>query len=214
MCKLIARDYMGSHRFRNTRIPSDVLRMEHHVIRMRTIYAWLSRHALKLWSGFVGRWWQCLQRTNLQLKKTLLESWHKLQLEDFLGCLGASIACIGVGRTGRLLGNDCIKDIPESAVWSLKRWQIETSRFGMLSSEWRELTMTLTCCSSLRCLQDLRRDKLLRWTLRLMATCTTEGITSPMVSIRGGLHLWWPILRQPRRSSLTLLSVRSLVRRM
>jgi hypothetical protein len=49
----IASDYGGSHRFRNARLPYDALRMEHHVIRMRTIYASLSRHALKLWAGFV-----------------------------------------------------------------------------------------------------------------------------------------------------------------
>jgi hypothetical protein len=33
-----------------------------------------------------------------------------------IGFLGASIGCIGVGRTVHLLGKDCTKDIPESAV--------------------------------------------------------------------------------------------------
>jgi hypothetical protein len=36
MCSLIAWDYMGSHRFRNARLPSNTLRMEHHVIQLRT----------------------------------------------------------------------------------------------------------------------------------------------------------------------------------
>jgi hypothetical protein len=76
MFKLIAWDYMGSHRFNNARLPSSALRMEHHVIRMRIVYAWLGRYALKPWSGFVGRWWQCWERTTCepQINKTLLES--------------------------------------------------------------------------------------------------------------------------------------------
>jgi hypothetical protein len=39
-----------------------------------------------------------------------------MQQEDFLGCLGAPIACIGVTRTAHLLGKDRKKDIPKSAV--------------------------------------------------------------------------------------------------
>jgi hypothetical protein len=35
----IARDYMGSHPFRNARLLYGALRMEHHVIRVRTNYA-------------------------------------------------------------------------------------------------------------------------------------------------------------------------------
>jgi hypothetical protein len=64
---------------------------------------------------------------------------RKMQVEDFLGCLGASIACIEVGRTARLLGKDCTKDTVECAVSYFKRWQIRISGFGMHSSEWREL---------------------------------------------------------------------------
>jgi hypothetical protein len=45
-----------------------------------------------------------------------LKSWHKMQQEYFLGCLGASIACIGVGRIARLFGKDYTKDISETAV--------------------------------------------------------------------------------------------------
>jgi hypothetical protein len=131
-----AQDYMSSHWFRNARLPSGALCMEHRVIQMRTTYAWLSQHALKPWADIVGRWWQCLKRTTCehQMNKTLLVSWHK-QLDDFLGCLEALISCIGVGRTARLLCKVCTKDILESAVSYLKRWQIRTSRFGMLSSE-------------------------------------------------------------------------------
>jgi hypothetical protein len=50
------------------------------------------------------------------MNKTLLESLHKMQQEDFLGCLGASITCIEVERTANLLGKDYAKDIPKSAV--------------------------------------------------------------------------------------------------
>jgi hypothetical protein len=50
------------------------------------------------------------------MNKTLLESWHKMQLEDFLGCFGVSIACIGLGRIAHLLGRDCTKVISESVV--------------------------------------------------------------------------------------------------
>jgi hypothetical protein len=89
----IARDYMGSHRFRNAWPPYGALHMDHHVIRMRTIYTWLSRHVLKPWAGFAWPWWLCLERTicELELNKTLLE--------DFPGCLGVSIACTWLGRT-------------------------------------------------------------------------------------------------------------------
>jgi hypothetical protein len=47
-CSLIARDYMGSHRFRGTQLLGGALCMEHLVIPMRTTYAWQSPHALKL----------------------------------------------------------------------------------------------------------------------------------------------------------------------
>jgi hypothetical protein len=160
----IARDYIGSHWFRHAWLPYDALRMEHHVIQMRTIYTRLSQHALKPWEGFVRRWWQCLERTicEPQLNKTPLESWHIMQLEDSLGCLGVSITCTRLGRTAHLIGRDCTEVTPENAVWYLKQWQIKTSGFGILSSEWCELTMTSTCCSALLCLPDWRRDKLLR----------------------------------------------------
>jgi hypothetical protein len=49
-------------------------------------------------------------------EQTLLESWHEMQQEDFTGSLGASIACIGIGRTAHLPDKDYTKDIPESAV--------------------------------------------------------------------------------------------------
>jgi hypothetical protein len=43
------------------------------------------------------------------MKKTLPKSLHKMQREDFLGCLVALIACIGLGRIARLLGKGCTK---------------------------------------------------------------------------------------------------------
>ena len=39
-----------------------------------------------------------------------------MQREDFLGCLEASIACTGHGRTVRLLGKVCTKGITDTAV--------------------------------------------------------------------------------------------------
>jgi hypothetical protein len=80
MCKKNYTGLWGSHRFRNARLTYGALPMEHHVIRMRTIYALLSRHALKPWEGFVGQLWQCLKKTicELKLNKTQLELWHKM----------------------------------------------------------------------------------------------------------------------------------------
>jgi hypothetical protein len=86
--------------------------------------------------------------------------------------------------------------------------------FGMLSLGWRKHTMTSMCYSALWCLQDWRRDTLRQLTLKSMAALTTKGTTSPMVSIRSGLHLWRPFPIQVRRRDLTLLCVRRLVRRM
>jgi hypothetical protein len=45
-----------------------------------------------------------------------LESWYRMQPEDFLGCLGVSFACTRLGRTAHLIGRDCTKVTPESAV--------------------------------------------------------------------------------------------------
>jgi hypothetical protein len=41
---------------------------------------------------------------------------HKMQFEDFLGCLVAPIACIRLGRIARLLGKGCTKAAIENAV--------------------------------------------------------------------------------------------------
>jgi hypothetical protein len=43
------------------------------------------------------------------MTKTQPESLHKMQREDFLGCLVASIACIGLGRIACFLGKGCTK---------------------------------------------------------------------------------------------------------
>jgi hypothetical protein len=124
------------------------------------------------------------------MNKTLLESCHGMEQDAFLGCLRASVVCIELGRTAHLLGMGCTRVILKSAVWYLKLWQIMTSGFGMLSSGWGELTMISMCCSDLLCLQDWLEDMLRQLNLRSMATLTTKGTTSMIVSIRNGLHLW------------------------
>jgi hypothetical protein len=43
------------------------------------------------------------------MKKTQPKSLHKMQREDFLGCLVASIVCIEFRRIARLLGKVCTK---------------------------------------------------------------------------------------------------------
>jgi hypothetical protein len=62
-------------------------------------------------SSFVGQLWQRLVQLifDNQMKKTLPESLNNVQREDFLGCLVASIACIGLGRIACLLGKGCTK---------------------------------------------------------------------------------------------------------
>jgi hypothetical protein len=51
-----------------------------------------------------------------QMKKTQPESLHKMQRKDFLGCLVASIVCIGFGRISHLLGKGCTKAAIGNAV--------------------------------------------------------------------------------------------------
>jgi hypothetical protein len=51
------------------------------------------------------------------MKKILLAFWPRIQSVDFLGCLVASIVCIGNRRTVRLLGRVCTKVTKEVAVW-------------------------------------------------------------------------------------------------
>jgi hypothetical protein len=51
------------------------------------------------------------------MKKTLLAFWPRMQSADFLGCLVASIACIGNGRTVCLLGRIYTKVTKEVEVW-------------------------------------------------------------------------------------------------
>jgi hypothetical protein len=65
------------------------------------------------------------------MKKIQLESWNKMQQEDFMGASMTSKAInylcklvffpiprryIGLGRIAHFLGHSCIKVIPESAV--------------------------------------------------------------------------------------------------
>jgi hypothetical protein len=83
-----------------------------------------------------------------QMNKTLLESWHKMQQEDFLGCLIASITSIGLGRTAHLLGMDCRKVISESAMRNLKRWH----DLACFLWDGGNSQLTSMCCSAL--LQD------------------------------------------------------------
>jgi hypothetical protein len=51
------------------------------------------------------------------MKKTLLAFWPRMHSADFLGCVVASIACIGNGKTISLLGRVCIKVTKEVAIW-------------------------------------------------------------------------------------------------
>jgi hypothetical protein len=85
---------------------------------MRTTYTWLSQHALKPSSNFVGRWWQSSEKNYLRAPKE--QDTAKILVQNaargFPRMLGAPIACIGVGRNAHLHGKDCTKDIPESAV--------------------------------------------------------------------------------------------------
>jgi hypothetical protein len=75
------------------------------------------------------------------MNKTLLGSWPRMKLEDFLGFSVASIACIRNGRTARLLGSVCTKVTKEVKVWYQRLWLIRISGFGVLSSVWQDLTM-------------------------------------------------------------------------
>jgi hypothetical protein len=50
------------------------------------------------------------------MKKIQLDSWHRMQREDFLGCLVASIACIDHGKIAHLLGRACTKAAMGNAV--------------------------------------------------------------------------------------------------
>jgi hypothetical protein len=143
-------------------------------------------------SSFVGQLSQCLVQPiwDNQMKNKQPESLHKMQREDFLGCLIASIICIGLGRIAHLLGKGCTMVAMENIVWSLKVPPITTYGFGILSFGWREHTMISTYCSDLLCSQDWWRDILLRLASRSTATLTLKGTTSRMVSIHVGLHLW------------------------
>jgi hypothetical protein len=69
-------------------------------------------------SSFVGQLWKRLVQliSDNQMKKTLPESLNNVQQEDFLGCLVASIACIGLGRIARLLGKGRTKATMGNAV--------------------------------------------------------------------------------------------------
>jgi hypothetical protein len=51
------------------------------------------------------------------MKQKQLVSWRIMLLEDFLGCLEASFACISPRRTVHLSGKICTKDIINTAVW-------------------------------------------------------------------------------------------------
>jgi hypothetical protein len=46
------------------------------------------------------------------MNKTQLECWHKMQQEEFLGCLEALIACVGLERIAYLLGSGYKRVIP------------------------------------------------------------------------------------------------------
>jgi hypothetical protein len=50
------------------------------------------------------------------MRKTQPESLHRMQREDFLGCLVALIAYIGLGRIAHLLGRGCTKAAMGNAV--------------------------------------------------------------------------------------------------
>jgi hypothetical protein len=50
------------------------------------------------------------------MKNIQLGSWHEMQRVDFLGCLRASIACVGLGRISHLLGKGYAKFIPKSVI--------------------------------------------------------------------------------------------------
>jgi hypothetical protein len=91
-----------------------------------------------------------------------------MKQEDFLGGLGASIACIGVGITARFLGKEFTKDIPKSVVSYLKWWQIWTFGFGMLSLE--------------------KQGQGPEENFKVNDNTYKKGTTSPMVSTRNGLH--------------------------
>jgi hypothetical protein len=66
------------------------------------------------------------------MKQRLLGSWHKMEREDFLRYLEASIACRGHRRTIRLLGKVCTKGITDNAVWYLRLRQIKTCGSGIV----------------------------------------------------------------------------------
>jgi hypothetical protein len=152
----IAPESEGSRPFRNVRQPYGALHMELSRIHQWTIYVWPSRHLQIVSSSFVGQLWQCLVQLicDNQMKKTQPESLHKMQREDFLGCLVASIACIRLGRIACLLGRGCTKAAMGNAMLSLKLSPITTCGFGILSLEWREPTMTSMYGSDLLCSQD------------------------------------------------------------
>jgi hypothetical protein len=95
--------------------------------------------------------------------------------EYFLRCLETSIACTGHGRTSYLIGKICTKDIPDTAVWYSKLWQIITCGFCILSLVWLDHTMTLMCCSALRCSWNSWKVMLHHTTMRWMATRIPRG---------------------------------------